>query len=342
MINFYKIFFVFTLFYFTVYSQNQNSNEVRFIATGDLNLAHWLTPIIDKKGYAYPFKYLKEQLTSADLVFTNLEAPICEDGKPYPKEFVFKIPEKHVQVLKSGNINLISLANNHILDYGLPCLKSTVQLLRSENMFYAGAGLDFKSAHKPAVFEINNIKIAFFAFSMTLPEYFFATDSTGGTAYPHRQILKDSIAYYNDKVDHIIVSFHWGEELNAFPVEYQKNYAHLAIDNGADIILGHHPHILQGIEVYKNKIIIYSLGNFIFASYSNKAADSILLNLLFSKSGITDVKVDPINVNNYEVQFIPQLLDGNKKTKVIDYLNQISNELNKNKKVINSEGYLIL
>ena len=115
-----------------------------------------------------------------------------------------------------------------------------------------------------------------------------------------------------------------------------------AIDYGADVILGHHPHVLQGIEVYKNNPIIYSLGNFIFASYSNKAADSILLNLLFSKNGITDIKVDPINVNNYEVQFIPQYLKGNKRTKVIDYLQKISGGLNGDRQIINSEGYIIL
>ena len=342
MINFLKILFVVVIFEFTVYSQNQNSNEVRFLAAGDINLAHWLTKIIEKEGNDYPFKHLKNQLFSADLVFSNLEAPFCEKGEPYPKNFVFKVPEKHIQVLKSGNINLVSLANNHILDYGLPCLSSTIQVLQNENIFYAGAGVDKKKASKPAVFEINNLKFAFFAYSMTLPKYFFATDSTGGTAYPHKKLLKDSISYYNDIVDYIIVSFHWGEELTALPKEYQQNYAHLSIDYGADVILGHHPHVLQGIEVYKNKIIVYSLGNFIFASYSNKAADSILLNLLFSKSGITDVKVDPINVNNYEVQFIPQFLEGIKKSKVIEYLNQISNGLNGDKQVINSEGYLIL
>ncbi|MCK5033900.1 MAG: CapA family protein [Calditrichia bacterium] len=340
--TFLKYVFFLILFPSAVFSQNKNSNEVRFIAAGDLNLAHWITPIIEKKGNDYPFKYLKDQLSEADLVFSNLEAPFCNGGEPYPKNFVFKVPVQHVQVLKSGNINMVSLANNHILDYGQSCLNSTVQILQNKKIFYAGAGSDFKKAHKPAIFKIKDIKFAFFAYSMTLPKYFFATDSTGGTAYPHKKILKDSISYYNNKVDYIIVSFHWGEELTTLPKEYQRNYAHLAIEYGADIILGHHPHVLQGIEVYKNKIIVYSLGNFVFASYSNKASDSILLDLQFTKKRIKDIKVVPLNVNNYEVNFRPQILRGNKKTEVIGYLQKISDELNGHKQIINADGYLIL
>lgn len=328
------------LMHAAIFGQSENSDSVRFLATGDLNVGHWITPILEKKGIDYPFEFLKKQLNSADLVFSNLEAPFCNEGEPYPKNFVFKVPEKLVKVLKSGNINLVSLANNHILDYGLPCLNSTVQVLKNENIHFAGAGTDFKTAHKPSIFTINNIKFAFFAYSMTLPKYFFATDSTGGTAYPHIKILRDSISHYHNLVDHIIVSFHWGEELTEMPKEYQQNYARFAIDFGADIILGHHPHVLQGIEKYKGKFIIYSLGNFIFASYSNKASDSILLDLKFSKSSITEFNIVPINVNNYEINFRPKILTGEKKSKIIYYLQTISDSLNNNIKIINSNGSL--
>ena len=277
-------------------------------------------------------------MSSADLVFANLEAPFCNKGEPYPKNFVFKVPEKHVNVLKAGNINLVSLANNHIIDYGMPCLNSTVNLLKKEKIYFAGAGENFNSAHKPAVFEIKNIKFAFFAYSMTLPKYFFATDSTGGTAYPKRKILRDSISFYNNKVDHVIVSFHWGKELSEIPKEYQQNYARWAIDYGADLILGHHPHVLQGIEKYKNRIIVYSLANFIFASYSNKATESMILDLTFTKNEIKDIEVVPINVNNYQVHFQPIVMKNENKSKVINYINQISIDLNGSKQVLTQNG----
>jgi len=342
MKKFNQIFFLLILINFSVLCQNNNQDKVRFIAAGDLNLAHWITPVLDKKGKEYPFKFIKDYMLSADLVFSNLEAPFCNTGEPYPKNFVFKVPEKHINVLKAGNINLVSLANNHILDYGVPCLKSTVELLEKEKIYFAGAGENFKKAHKPSIFEINNVKFAFFAYSMTLPKYFFASDSTGGTAYPKRKILKDSISFYNDKVDHIIVSFHWGKELAELPKEYQQNYARWAIDYGADLILGHHPHVLQGIEKYKNRIIVYSLANFIFASYSNKATDSIFLDLNFTKNEIKDIKVVPINVNNYQVHFQPVIMKDEKKLKVINYLNQISIGLNGNKQALGLDGKINL
>lgn len=336
-----QIIFFLLLLNLILFSQNKNQDEVRFLAAGDLNLAHWITPILDKNGKDYPFKFIKDYMLSADLVFSNLEAPFCNKGEPYPKNFVFKVPEKHVNVLKAGNINLVSLANNHILDYGMPCLESTVQLLQKEKINFAGAGTNYQKAHKPAIFEINNIKFAFFAYSMTLPKYFFATDSTGGTAYPKRKILRDSISFYNNKVDHIIVSFHWGKELSELPKEYQQNYARWAIDYGADLILGHHPHVLQGIEKYKNKIIAYSLANFIFASYSNKATDSIFLDLTFTKDQIKNFKIVPINVNNYQIHFQPTIMKNDNRTKVINYLNQISIDLNDNNKIFTLDGNLI-
>ena len=115
----------------SVFSQGAFNNQVRFMATGDLNLAHWITPIIEKEGKDYPFKYIKENLFAADIVFANLEAPFCNEGIPFEKNFVFKVPDTHINVLKAGNINLVSLANNHILDYGISCLENTVSLLKN-------------------------------------------------------------------------------------------------------------------------------------------------------------------------------------------------------------------
>ena len=325
----------------TIFAQNKNNNSVRFFAAGDFNVAHWITPILEKRGVEFPFKYIKDYLFSADLVFVNLEAPFCNDGVPFEKNFVFKVPESHVNTLKAGNINLVSLANNHILDYRMPCLETTVQLLKKEKIQFAGAGNTFAEAQKPAVFEINGIQFAFFAYSMTLPKYFFATDSSGGTAYPEYKVMRDSISKYDKMVDFVLVSFHWGQELTDIPKDYQQKYAHWAIDFGADIILGHHPHVLQGIERYKNKFIFYSLANFVFASYSNKAVESIIIDLNFTKNGIENISIVPINVNNYNVYFQPKIIDSSKKIKIIDYINSVSGELNNKQKILAENGKII-
>lgn len=337
---FQNIYFI-ILFSLSVVAQIEITNNVRFIAAGDMNLAHWITPILDEQGAEYPYKYISHYLQTADLVFSNLEAPFCKNGEQVRKNFVFKVPPKFVNALKAGNINLVSIANNHILDYGMSCLESTIAVLKQEKINFAGAGINIKDAHKPAVFEINKIKFAFFAYSMTLPKYFYATDTTGGTAYPKRKLLKEKIEYYRDKVDYIIVSFHWGQELTEYPKEYQRNFAHWAIDYGADLILGHHPHVLQGIEKYKNKLIIYSLANFVFASYSNKATKSIFLDLIFTKDEIKEIKILPINVNNYEVRFQPKILAGKPKLKALKYLNEISQKLNNNKQMLSLDGKVL-
>lgn len=325
------------------YSQENKKNDyVKLLAVGDVNCAHWITPILDASGTSYPYKNIKHLLSTGDLVIANLEAPFCEKGEPYPKNFVFKVPARHADVLKDGNINLVSLANNHILDYGIPGLVTTIETLKKASIFFAGAGENINDAYKPAFFRLKNMDIAFFSFSMTFPKSFWATDSTGGTAYPYFSIIKDSISAYRSRADFIIASFHWGKELTSIPKDYQRRMAHFVINSGADLIIGHHPHVLQGIEIYKEKYIFYSLGNFVFASYSNKAIDSMILEADLTKAGIKNIRIIPINVNNYEVHFRPIEMNGKNRARVINHLNETSLGLNNQRTILNSEGFLII
>ncbi len=338
-----KLFFIylFLVIAFFIYGQENNKNDsIKLLAAGDLNLAHWITPIINTRGANYPYKNIKHLLSTGDLVFANLEAPFCEKGEAYPKNFVFKVPPRHVDVLNAGNINLVSLANNHILDYGMQGLVSTRETLKKSNIYFAGAGENFSDAYKPTIIKKKNLEIAFFSYSMTFPKAFWATGSTGGTAYPYYNIIKDSISAYRSRVDYIIVSFHWGKELVSVPEEYQRKTAHLAINSGADLIIGHHPHVLQGIEIYKRKHIFYSFGNFIFASYSTKAIDSMILEAQLTKTGLINIRIIPINVNNYEVHFRPVEMSGTNKARVINHLNEISLQLNNQQTILDSDGYL--
>jgi len=315
-------------------------SQIRLLATGDVNLGHWITPIIKSEGNHYPFTYVKDRLSQADFVFANLEAPFCTKGQPFPKNFVFDVPPVLVDVLTAGNINLVSLANNHTMDYGMPGLLSTIETLNKANIRHAGAGKDKGQAYKPALLEKYGIKIAFFSYTMTHPEEFWANDSKGGTAYPYANIVKDSLRYYDDKTDFIIVSFHWGKELQSIPEQYQSKMAHFVINAGADLVLGHHPHILQGIEKYKDRYIFYSFGNFIFASYSHKASESIIADIILSKDGLNKIEIIPINVDNYEVHFKPEILNGAEKVKVLAHLNTISLDLNNQQLIINESGNL--
>jgi poly-gamma-glutamate synthesis protein (capsule biosynthesis protein) len=140
----------------------------------------------------------------------------------------------------------------------------------------------------------------------------------------------------------LVVSFHWGGELLTMPKEYQIMLAHQVIDAGADVILGHHPHIIQGVEIYRGKVIAYSLGNFIFGSYSESVKESMLLEFHLGPMGIEKCRIYPLWVYNREVEFQPRLLAGESRGKFFHYLQEISRELNPQPLVINDAGWLEL
>jgi len=226
------------------------------------------------------------------------------------------------------------------MDYGESGLIRTIETLKKHGIAFSGAGMDKKLANKASIHNKEGNKIVFFAYSMTLPKSFWATDSSSGTAYPVMKSMIDSIKYYKQNNCFVIISYHWGRELQVIPEEYQFIYARKAIDAGADVILGHHPHILQGIEVYKNKLIFYSLGNYIFASYSNKAIRSIIVKLHVNDNKLEKAQILPINVNNYEVNFQPRLLENIDKKHIISHLNYVSKMFNKDFDIVDEYGII--
>ena len=277
-------------------------------------------------------------MRSADIVFANLEAPFGEGGEAYPKQYSFQVDPQLIKVISAGHINVVSIANNHIMDFGIESLQTTMKLLENNNIFFAGAGMELEEARKAAKFSIKGQKIAFVAYSLTFPEEFWATDTSAGTCFPYHTFVYDDIKKLDADSDIVIVSCHWGQESMETPKDYQIELAHKLIDAGADLILGHHPHVIQGIEYYKGKLIAYSLGNFIFGSYSKKAKESILLKLSYSNGQITKTEIVPINVFNEEVEFQPIILEGKRKDNFLRYLNKLSLELNKSPFVISSDG----
>ncbi|NIW79969.1 MAG: CapA family protein, partial [Calditrichae bacterium] len=279
---------------------------------------------------------------TADIIFTNLEAPFCNQPelKAFNKKYTFQVNPELVNVLKTGNINLVSLANNHIMDYGIDCLKETFQVLDEHQIQYAGAGLHLNEARKATIFNIKGKRIGFLAYSLTFPEEFWATDTSAGTCFPYEEFVFSDIRELNRTCDYVIISCHWGEELRETPKEYQVKLAHQFIDVGADLILGHHPHIVQGIELYKDKLIAYSLGNFIFGSYSENAKVSLLLKVTLNSNEFMNVQILPISVYNKEVEFQPVPLNEEQKGRFFEHLTQLSLELNIFPLGITNEGIL--
>jgi poly-gamma-glutamate synthesis protein (capsule biosynthesis protein) len=307
---------------------------------GDVMLGSWVTPILNEKGSLYPFELTSSILKSGDATIANLEAPFASGGQPFEKMFNFKVPPKHAQGLKEAGITVVTLANNHIMDFGEDGLVSTMSALEHVGVKYCGAGTNLEQAAKPAVVRIRGRKIAFFGYSMTFPQEFYATADSSGTAYPVPDLMVESIRALEDSVDFTVVSFHWSAEKLETPKDYQIYFAHLAIDSGADLVLGHHPHVLQGIELYKNRLIAYSLGNFAFGSYSKDAVDSIILKTYLRDDGLLFAQCFPINVDNREVEFQPRLLSGDRKGAVIEKLKRLSQDLNNQKNIVEDSGII--
>ena len=182
-------------------------------------------------------------------------------------------------------------------------------LLEQHNIAYTGAGPNLAApARRPYL--KNGLKIAFLAYNNTFPLEFNATATRAGTAPGDPRYLRTDVKNARQSADIVVVSFHWSSELLKERKPYQADLAKTAIDAGAHLVVGHHPHVIQGVEVYKHGLIAYSLGNFIFASYSRRVQDGLLLQVRCTPSGIKEAVFFPININNHQVHFQPQPLTG--------------------------------
>lgn len=313
--------------------------SVLLVAAGDLLLGARAEPVIRSCGADAPFDSVRSILQSADIALANLEAPFAESGQgvPYPKQYNFRVPPEFAGGLVAAGFHVLTLANNHVLDYGPEGLRSTLHILDSLNVGRCGAGLTLEEAHRPLVLERRGMRFGFLAYSLTYPDSFWAAPGRPGTAFPESARMRRCIRGLKDSTDFVIVSFHWGGEKLHTPKTYQRSHAHRAVDAGADLVIGHHPHVVQGIEIYRNTPIAYSLGNFIFGSYSPDASGA-LLEVEFHPGGALSARIVPIHVNNYDVRFQPRILRNREKSDMIRHINAISEHLNAGAAVLNAAG----
>ncbi len=326
------------------YTQNLPENSITIVAVGDTMLGGTAQEVLMKEGYDYPFKQIAALLNNADIVIGNLEGPltsICNASMVLDKEYVFRSPaEKVAPALKRAGFNLFSLANNHILDYGEQGMYDTIDALNEQNIQSVGAGSNINQARAGTIIKTEHANLGFLSYSLTFPESFWATENSPGTAFGHEKQIVADIIRLKKQVDNVIVSFHWGREKTTELRPYQPRLARASIDAGASIVLGHHPHVLQAIEKYKKGLIIYSLGNFVFGSYSPEAKTSIVARITLNKGKFHSAELTPINVFNSEVIFQPKILTGIDASRVIGHINTLSQASNTRLDQQNSRGYL--
>ena len=323
-----------------LFAQDTPPDTVTIIAVGDIMVASKGTARLDQHGVAYGLDSLREELAKADIRFANQESPIGTDrSQRFDKKYTFLTPPRHGEVLVDGGFEVVTLANNHGMDYGMVAMKQTFEWLSNKGIKWVGAGVDLKDSRKPAIIEKNGVKYGFLGYSNTYPQEFWSTPSKGGNPFGHASYLKKDIPALRAQVDYLFVSFHWGAELMKGTKQYQKDLARLAIDLGADGVFGSHPHILQGVEYYKEKPIAYSLGNFLFASWSNKVWDSAILKVRFAGGKFLGAEIVPILVNNFAVELQPRLLRGAEADSSLTMLAEQSSVWGTELRIDNGRGY---
>lgn len=246
---------------------------------------------------------------NADVRICNLECVISDFGQPWQasKVFHFRSDAKNVEVLKIAGIDPVSIANNHVLDFEYEALLEMMKILGENKINFAGAGVNIQEAMEPAICRIKGENIGLIAFTDSEPVWEASSQKPGIFYVPidlddkRAKDLFTIIQKTRDDVDFLIVSCHWGPNWGYTPPKNHIPFAHALIDAGADIIFGHSPHVFRGIEVYKNKLILYSCGNF-----------------------IDDYAVDEIERNDQSFIFVIETND-NKLTKLLLYPTVIRN-----------------
>ncbi|MED1953891.1 CapA family protein [Brevibacillus centrosporus] len=264
---------------------------------GDVMMSGNVEKTLQEKGYDYAFSHVSPLFLTDDYTIVNLETPITERGTPSDnKAFVYKSSPLAVPAMKQAGIDAVNLANNHTLDQGTEGLLDTLAALENHQIDYVGAGKDDARAYAPVYIEKNGIRVALLGFSRVIPEYsWYAGKNKPGLAATYDPALAvQSIEEAQAGADVVIVIAHWGKEKVDDPIEHQTTLARTFIDAGADLVIGGHPHVLQGFEKYQDKWIAYSLGNFIFTRASEpKTWESMVLQAECTKQGSCELTMLP-------------------------------------------------
>ncbi len=258
-----------------------------------------------EKGPQIVFTGVQSILDSADIRVGNLECALTERNTPEKKSFPLKAPLQAVQALSLARFDLLSLANNHAMDYGYAGLVDTQAALSQSGIATVGAGSNASFAHAPVIIEKNGLRLAFLAYADVMPENsgfdahtWIATDTSPGIAWADPDRIKADVSAASLKADLVVVLLHSGYEINSAVSTDQRLEAQTAIDAGAALVLGSHPHLLQSIEQYHGGLIAYSLGNFVFDQYDGIENASIILRVTLDRSGFMSYDYVPVLIEN--------------------------------------------
>ncbi|MGF9819981.1 CapA family protein [Brevibacillus agri] len=302
--------------------RQQVAEEIRIAFVGDIILDKSVGVQIARHGVDYPFQKTADFLRQADLAIGNLETPVSTRGKPEKKEFTYRAKPEALNGLKNAGIDVVNLANNHTLDYGVDALLDTFAHLQKQQIGYVGAGKNEAEAFAPYVQTIKGKRVAVIGLGRVLPnQRWYAGKNRPGLA--HAYAYEPMLSYVQQAVaqsDITIAVMHWNLEYKDTPEPYARELAKKLIDHGVDAVVGSHSHSVMGVEFYKNAPIYYSVGNFVFTtSHNPKGREAIMAELTFAASG-TRTRVIPVKIANGQ----PAPMDSQNRQRMVDKLNRIS------------------
>lgn len=249
----------------------EQADTVSLLFAGDIYLSDHVLSAYERGGGIEGVldSGFRQIIAQTDIFMANQEFPFSNRGTPETdKQFTFRLPEEKVSIMQEIGPDIVALANNHALDYGNEALSDTIRVLDGAGILHAGAGENLDEAKALKTIEAGGKTFGFLAASRVFPKGYWAAgpDHPGMLTAYDSTVLLEEIRKAKETCDFLTVYVHWGIERNTEPESYQRTLGQQYIDAGADLVIGSHPHVLQGIEYYKEKPIVYSLGNFVFGS----------------------------------------------------------------------------
>lgn len=283
------------------------SDEAILVFLGDVAPGRSMENQLARYGPAYPWAGLGSLLQGADLAVANLESGLTRQGKPMDKSYLIRAHPRWGQTLVAAGFDLVTLANNHTLDFGQAGLDETLSTLRDLDVATVGAGPSRQAAHRPALFNLNGVRVAVLGYLATRWNGSVDVPATDQLAWADPDAVQADVAAVRDQVDLVVVLLHAGTEYATTPSSDQVAVAHAAIDAGADLVAGHHSHVTQTVERYRDGLIVYGLGDALFDIPRSATRQGDLLRVHATREGLTQVELWPFWI---EDAIRPRLLDN--------------------------------
>lgn len=290
---------------------NDEGEDLILVAVGDVMLAGAMDDVCRKSGYGWPFRPMASFLRSAHVATANLECPLTQRGAAVSgKRWIFRASPEAARSLASAGFDILSLANNHILDYGPQGLFDTVEACLGAGLLTVGAGANLEKAAEPVIVKRFGRRVAFLGFSKVQPASFWARGDRPGAASMELNAMKRRIERARNLADHVVVWFHWGAEYRVKPSRFMRILAQGAMSAGADLVLGGHPHTWGPVELMHGRAVVYSMGNHAFGTSNPKARVGLALRAVFGRKGLKSLHIQPLDVRVAVVGAAPRPARG--------------------------------